>query len=159
MEIYTDGSCLVNPNGRGAWAFIVVGRNGEVFRDFGTSPSTTNNRMEIEAVYNALLWIKQRRFVDVIIYSDSQYTVNSLTHWSKQRENSNWRKRFPNEDIIVPAYLLLKELKERNTKLKWVRGHNGNYWNEEADKLANNKASSVSLKNQIRLKNPPSPQE
>ncbi|MCH7627051.1 MAG: cyclic pyranopterin monophosphate synthase MoaC [Chloroflexi bacterium] len=127
IEIYTDGSCIVNP-GPGGWAAIVF--DGESKRVLsGGEQKTTNNRMEILAVVKGLQTVPEAS--EVTVYSDSQYVINTMTR--------NW-KRNANQDLWEQ---LDAEVNKRAVKWQWVRGHSGHPLNEEVDKLANGEARNI----------------
>ncbi len=133
--IFTDGSCPQNP-GLGGWGWVHVVNNRIIDSDSGAQPATTNNRMELWAIYAALLALSPD--TAATIYSDSQLAVNTVSvwarGWSRQpwfTENGTERK---NLDIVVPLYRL--SLARPRVIYRWVRGHAGIYWNEYADGLA-----------------------
>ncbi|MCH9010516.1 MAG: cyclic pyranopterin monophosphate synthase MoaC [Chloroflexi bacterium] len=127
IDIYTDGSCIVNP-GPGGWAAIVF--DGESKRVLsGGDQKTTNNRMEILAVVKGLQTVPEAS--EVTVYSDSQYVINTMTR--------NW-KRNANQDLWEQ---LDAEVNKRAVKWQWVRGHSGHPLNEEVDKLANGEARKI----------------
>ena len=127
IEIYTDGSCIVNP-GPGGWAAIVF--DGESKRVLsGGEQKTTNNRMEILAVVKGLQTVPEAS--EVTVYSDSQYVINTMTR--------SW-KRNANQDLWEQ---LDAEVNKRAVKWQWVRGHSGHPLNEEVDKLANGEARNI----------------
>ena len=121
VDIYTDGSCLNNP-GPGGWGAIVITGDSPVRLSDG-EPSTTNNRMEITAAIKGLEAVSVG--TPVTIHSDSQYLVNTMT--------KGW-KRHKNHDLWAELDRLTGE---RPVKWRWVKGHAGHPWNEEADRLAN----------------------
>ena len=127
IVIYTDGACLGNP-GPGGWGAVIF-ENGEKKQLHGAEENTTNNRMEITAVFEALRTIP--RNVDVRIFSDSTYVINTMT--------KNW-KRKKNQDLWP---LLDSEIEARNVEWEWVKGHSGDRFNEERDQLAYGEASKV----------------
>lgn len=89
--IYTDGSCLRNPDGPGGWA--VVARNvatGEVTELSDGNPSTTNNRMELLAAIMALRFAPEG--TKVALYTDSQYLKNGITKWVAGWKRRGWKK-------------------------------------------------------------------
>ena len=98
----------------------------------GSQENTTNNRMEIMAVIEALRFIPTD--ADVKIFSDSTYVINTMT--------KNW-KRKKNQDLWI---MLDNEVAGRNIEWQWVKGHSGDLFNEEADKLAYKEAQKVSKK-------------
>ena len=126
--IYTDGACLGNP-GPGGWGAVIFVNEEKTFLH-GAQENTTNNRMEIMAVVEALRFIPTD--ADVKIFSDSTYVINTMT--------KNW-KRKKNQDLWI---MLDNEVAGRNVEWQWVRGHSGDLFNEEADKLAYNEALKVS---------------
>lgn len=134
--IYTDGSSLGNP-GPGGWGVVMK------FRDktkelSGGEKFTTNNRMELLAVIEAIEALKTNKY-SVEIYSDSKYVVDSISkgwvfNWSK-KPNFGGKK---NEDLWRR---FLKVYPNFNVTLNWVKGHNGHPENERCDKLATTESS------------------
>ncbi len=123
ITIYTDGSCLVNP-GPGGWGALVIAEQAERQRLSGGEPQTTNNRMEMTGAIKGLEATPPGASVD--LYSDSSYLVNTMT--------KTWKRRV-NHDLWDQLDALSKL---RNVNWLWVRGHNGDPGNEEADRLAGN---------------------
>jgi len=121
--IYTDGSCLVNP-GPGGWGALVLPDQGEPQRLSGGEAHTTNNRMEMTGAIKGLEATPPGASVD--LYSDSSYLVNTMT--------KNWKRRVNND--LWDQLDALSRLRKVNWL--WVRGHNGDPGNEEADRLAGN---------------------
>lgn len=120
IEIYTDGSCLKNPGGPGGWAFVIVG--DDIVVRSGGEPKTTNNRQEIMAILEAVLWMKTPATLK--IYSDSQYAIGVLSgKWNPQK----------NLDLIAQ---FKSASKAHKVSFEWVRGHDGNEFNEIADVYA-----------------------
>lgn len=136
MKIYTDGGCFPNP-GRGAWAFVC---NEPYFEQSGNEPETTNNRMEIMGVLKAVEFALESKAESVTIYSDSQYVVKGINEWSINWERNNWMKKDGYQWVPVKnAELWQRLVKHRGKfKIEWVRGHNGNEFNEVADELVRN---------------------
>lgn len=129
MHIYTDGSCHPNP-GPGGWACVFSGGR----RLSGAEPATTNNRMEMTAIFEALKACKDREAP--LIFSDSQYAINGCTIWRKGWVKKNYRRK---EGPLLNADLwraLHAECDRVKPQFKWVRGHSGNAGNEAADRLA-----------------------
>lgn len=126
LVVYTDGSCSPNP-GRGGWAFIAIfedENNIYEFIDFGKEQKTTNNRMELTAVIEALKAFSAEKFT---IFSDSLYVINcAMGKWKKNKNIDLWKKydKISHEKDIV---------------FIWVKGHSGDKYNEKVDKLAKNK--------------------
>jgi ribonuclease HI len=133
VTIYTDGGCL-RPNGRGGWAYIVIGRHWSR-ENFGSEPVTTNNRMEITAALLALRSLTEP--AEVTLYSDSQYLVEGASKWIRGWQKNGWRTKskqaVKNEDL----WRLLDAVAAKHAvEWRWVRGHNGDRWNERCDLLA-----------------------
>lgn len=132
--IYTDGACKGNPGpgGWGAWL-----RWGEHEKElFGGAASTTNNRMELTAVIEALASLK--RPVPVAIYTDSAYVRNGITDWIANWKRRGWRTADHKPVKNVDLWQRLDELASRHdVQWHWVRGHSGDPGNERADALAN----------------------
>ncbi len=129
IKVYTDGACSGNP-GPGGWAWIVPdGRFGS-----GPAPDTTNQRMELQAVLDAV----QNLTGPLEIVSDSTYVVKCFNDgWWKGWLTRGWtnsqKKPVANRDIWEPLIALYQE---RDLTFTWVKGHAGNEWNEYADRLA-----------------------
>ncbi|MBT8091985.1 MAG: ribonuclease HI [Gammaproteobacteria bacterium] len=134
VEIYTDGACRGNP-GPGGWgALLIAGRHRKTMH--GGDPETTNNRMELTAAIEALNALKGPR--RVILHTDSKYVMDGITEWMANWKKRGWkttaRKPVRNKDL----WQLLDEAQARHDiEWIWVRGHDGNPGNEEADDLAN----------------------
>ncbi len=125
IEIYTDGACVRNP-GPGGWAAIVRLDNGTLAIS-GNEARSTNQRMEVKAAIKALGQIPQG--TECVIYSDSQYLVNTMTQGWKRRANLDlWRRL----DALVA---------QRKVGFQWIQGHASNLLNIKADRLANSMAN------------------
>jgi ribonuclease HI len=134
VVIYTDGACKGNPGpgGWGAWL-----RSGEHERElWGSERLTTNNRMELTAVIEALASLKRR--CKVAIYTDSEYVKNGITTWIHAWKARGWltadRKPVKNLELWQRLDTLART---HDVSWHWVRGHTGDPGNERADQLAN----------------------
>jgi len=123
-QIYTDGSCLKNPGGAGGWAFTVL-ENKEQWTMSGGEPCTTNNRMELQAVIEALEFVQGNEY---IIYTDSELTIKCATGIYKRKANKDLWSKYD------------EALGCRKLNWVWVKAHNGNFLNEYVDKLARQEA-------------------
>ena len=134
VEIYTDGACSGNP-GPGGWAAILIYEDHKK-EIFGGNKDTTNNRMEMSAVIEALKILKEP--CNVTIYSDSQYVCNSMNRgWVKSWKSNNWRKsngELAKNVDLWEEMLNLSTIHELN--FMWIKGHAGNIYNERCDALA-----------------------
>lgn len=140
VEIYTDGACLGNP-GPGGWAAVLI-YNGHEKEIFGGDIETTNNRMELSAVIEALSILKEP--CNVNLYSDSKYVCNSLNlGWAKSWKANGWQ-RATGPALNVDLWDKLLSLCEiHNVNPIWVKGHSGNKYNERCDELATTAAKNV----------------
>lgn len=135
IKLYTDGSCLGNP-GPGGWGYVL--EYGD-YRKFGADSmlDTTNNRQELYAVIHGLQAIKDKS-IPVEVITDSKYVVRGVNEWIEKWKANNWKnsrgKQVTNKDLWEVLDTLLAEFDE--VSFTWVKGHNGNMWNEYADELA-----------------------
>lgn len=123
IELYTDGACVPNPGEMAIGGVLFY--KGKLKEFSGKIGKGTNNIAELTAIEYGLGMIKDRS-IPVTVISDSQYAINSL--------NGKWKPK-KNQDLINAIKLLIKDFESVN--FKWVRGHNGNKFNERADELAN----------------------
>jgi len=144
VEIFTDGACSGNPGPGGYGAILKYeDREKEIS---GGSLQTTNNRMELTAVVEAL---KQLKYAcNVIIYTDSKYIVDTVTKkWAFTWKMNNWKKADKTDALNVDLWSELLDLLDIHiVKFKWVKGHNGHLENERCDKLAAKKCKEYSNK-------------
>jgi ribonuclease HI len=140
IVLYTDGACSGNP-GPGGWGVVVLHPDGR--RDlFGGEAQTTNNRMEMTAAIRALEAFSEATPLTII--TDSEYVKKGMTEWLAGWKKKGWKtaakQPVKNED-------LWRQLDALNAHHKvtweWVRGHAGNTYNEEADRLARQGIASI----------------
>lgn len=136
IVIYTDGACKGNP-GPGGWGALLT--SGTTEKElFGGELGTTNNRMEMTAVIEALTALKKPSVV--ILYLDSQYVLKGITEWIHGWKARGWRTAakapVKNVDLWQKLDALLVS-SSHNIDWRWVKGHNGDPGNERADALAN----------------------
>lgn len=132
--IFTDGACRGNP-GPGGWGALLR-YDGHEKTLHGAEVHTTNNRMELQAVIQALLALKKPCLIEVT--TDSQYVRNGILQWLPRWKQNDWRnsekKLVKNKDLWE---LLDREITHHHIKWHWVRGHSGHPENTLADQLAN----------------------
>lgn len=134
VEIWTDGACKGNP-GPGGWGALL--KMGAIEKTLhGGEPLTTNNRMEMLAVIEALGALK--RPCKVLLHVDSQYVMKGMTEWIHGWKQRGWRtadkKPVKNADLWQR---MEQEVAKHAITWKWVKGHAGDPGNERADLLAN----------------------
>lgn len=139
-HIFTDGSCFPNPGGSGGWSYVVYDKTwNPIKEDSGFSPSTTNNRMELVGVIEAVKYVRSLGIrMNAAIYCDSEYVVKGCNVWLK-----SWlkKKKLDLQDLGASSVknpdlgAQLVNVTEV-ASINWVRGHSGNVGNERADYLA-----------------------
>lgn len=134
VEIFSDGACKGNP-GVGGWGALL--RIGETEKElFGGEPNTTNNRMELTAVIQALTALT--RPCEVLIHTDSQYVMKGMMEWIEGWKAKGWKtaakQPVKNDDLWKT---LDKLVAMHDVDWRWVKGHSGHPENERADELAN----------------------
>ena len=134
VEIFTDGACSGNP-GPGGWGAVLRfgGREKELF---GGEVDTTNNRMELTAVIEALLALKEP--CKVTLTTDSKYVCDAvLKGWVYSWQKNGWRKADKKPALNVDLWEKLHPLLETHeVEFCWVKGHAGHPENERCDALA-----------------------
>ena len=139
--IYTDGACLGNP-GKGGWAAIIIEPTGEK-EIVGYERSTTNNRMELKAVIEALKEIEANS--QISLFSDSKYVIDGITKWIKNWKINDWKttnkKEIKNLDLWMDLDKLTSKFK---ITWNWVKAHSTDEYNNKVDRLARNEAEKIS---------------
>lgn len=134
VDIFTDGACSGNP-GPGGWGVILkyLSTTKELS---GGNPETTNNRMELTAVIEALSTLKEP--CDVSLYTDSQYVANAVNkNWLWDWQRHSWKKSDGKPVKNIDLWeLLIKLLDIHKVEFVWIKGHNGYPENERCDYLA-----------------------
>ena len=144
VEIFTDGACRGNP-GPGGWGALLR-YNGNDKSISGAEADTTNNRMEMTAVIEALKTLK--RPCEVVITTDSKYVKDGITQWIENWKKRGWktaaRKPVKNKDLWQAMDELVNK---HDVTWHWVKGHSGHIENEHVDNLATSAIDDL-LKNQ-----------
>ena len=140
IHIYTDGACKGNP-GPGGWGALLR-YNGTEREIFGGEPETTNNRMELTAVIEALAALK--RPCRVLLHTDSQYVQKGITEWLPGWKARGWRTAAKEPVKNSDLWRKLDEVvRGHDIDWIWVKGHAGHAGNERADALANRGVASI----------------
>lgn len=136
VRAYTDGACSGNP-GPGGWAWVVP--DGPFAA--GWDSQTTNQRMEITAALEATRAHHAGKLGDgpLTIVSDSTYVVNCFRDkwwegWLRRGWLNSQKKPVANRDLWEPFIELVRA--RGDVTFEWVKGHNGDRWNDRADELA-----------------------
>jgi ribonuclease HI len=137
LIIHADGSCN-NKTGIGGWGAVIrTDPQAKIKRLCGGYIKTTNNQMELLAVIHALEWVTERGKYDIQLFSDSQNFIKGINEWSVGWMRNGWRTSaglpVRNKDLWVSLCALKPK---HRIAFAWVRGHNGDIYNEEADALA-----------------------
>lgn len=131
--IYTDGACSGNP-GKGGWGAIL--KYGDHTKEIsGYAELTTNNKMELQAVIEALKLIKKD--YDIEIFTDSNYVKDGITKWINTWKLNNWKTSKRESVKNKELWLELDELRQKyNINWNWVKGHADDELNNRVDELA-----------------------
>lgn len=134
VQIFTDGACQGNP-GPGGWGAILR-YNGVEKEISGGERETTNNRMELSAVIEALKLLKEP--CEVTLCSDSQYVCNAISKgWAEKWKQNGWRKGDKKPALNSDLWeTLLQLVAKHKITIVWVKGHAGHPENERCDRLA-----------------------
>ena len=147
MEVYTDGGCSGNP-GPGGWAYVIINNaDGDAapLENWGAEKSTTNNRMELQAVIAALEALSRLDpCPEITVHTDSQYVQKGITIWIKDWKSRGWKtsakQAVKNQDLWQRLDALSGGLP---ITWVWVKGHAGNKNNERCDLLAQKAIASL----------------
>lgn len=144
IEIFTDGACRGNP-GPGGWGALL--RYGDKLRELkGGEPDTTNNRMEMMAVIQALSALREP--CEVVLTTDSQYVLKGITEWLPGWKQRGWKtaskQPVKNEDLWRRLDTLCSQ---HRIDWRWVKGHSGHAENERVDQLANDSIDALLAEN------------
>jgi len=134
IDIYTDGACRGNP-GPGGWGALLIYKDADK-AIYGGEIDTTNNRMEMTAIIEALKIVKMD--CNITLYTDSKYVMDGITKWLPNWKKKGWitsnKKPVKNKDLWQ---ILEESISKHNIEWQWVKGHAGIPGNEKADELAN----------------------
>ncbi len=140
LEIFTDGACKGNP-GPGGWGAVI--RYGKHEKEIsGGDPDTTNNRMELSAIIQALKILIEP--CEVKLHTDSRYVIDGITKWIHGWQRNGWKNASKKPVSNIDLWHDLIEATARHqVEWIWVKGHNGHPENERADRLASDAAEAI----------------
>ena len=134
ITIYTDGACSGNP-GIGGWGAVILIPQQKTIYLHGGSHKTTNNKMELTAAIKVLQYFDKPQNLE--LYTDSKYVMHGIESWIKNWKKNGWKtsakKPVKNKELWEA---LDTEIAKHQIKWLWVKGHDGNAYNEKADFLA-----------------------
>lgn len=134
IQIFTDGACKGNP-GRGGWGALLIYQDHEK-EIYGGEQQTTNNRMELTAVIEALKSLKSPCQIELT--SDSKYVLQGINDWMPNWKNNNWQTAAKKPVKNVDLWQQLDKQRQLHAiSWHWIKGHSGHWGNEKADELAN----------------------
>lgn len=147
VRVFTDGACSGNP-GPGGWSAVFNLEKGLKIIS-GYERETTNNRMELTSVIKAIEKARSKGYDEIEIYSDSSYVVNAVSKgWIELWQKKNWinskNESVKNKDLWEKLIYLLGDKKVSVSFFK-VKGHNGNTFNEIADRRAREEVLKAKL--------------
>jgi ribonuclease HI len=137
--VFTDGACEGNP-GPGGWAAVWVEDDRVVEERCGDAAHTTNNRMELTGLIEALRMLPED--AEITVYSDSNLCVQTVNEWAKGWEARGWKRKtgpIANLELVQELWTLAK--RHPRVSIRWIKAHDGTRWNEYADALAAREAS------------------
>ena len=152
IKIYTDGAARGNPGPAGWGSVFIDGKH--IFEIGGRSDHATNNQMELTAAIEGFKYLKKHQpaqagKIPVEIFADSKYVILGITEWIFNWQKNNWRnaakKPVMNRELWEELHELAQEFKP---KWSYVKGHNGDKYNDRADEIA----TSFADENPIQLK-------
>lgn len=135
IDIFTDGGCSGNP-GPGGWAFVALNDGNVLSSSSGGEAQTTNNKMELTAVINALKTCQTLGVKKVSISTDSQYVKNGITAWIYNWKRNGWKTASKDPVKNKELWVELDGLRNNfEINWVWVKGHAGIEFNEMCDTL------------------------
>ncbi|MBR4866064.1 MAG: ribonuclease HI [Clostridia bacterium] len=146
VTIYTDGACSGNPGPGGYGAILIDVESGKKLEIAGGDANTTNNRMELMGVIEALSLLKMP--CDVTLYTDSKYVVDAMKlGWAKKWQKNNWMRNKTDRAKNPELWEKLLSLCDiHHVTFSWVKGHADNPMNNRCDEMAVQKSKEYSTK-------------
>lgn len=142
--IYTDGGCKGNP-GPGGWAYLIL-LPRKTLQGFSAESNTTNNRMELTAVIRSLERCQELNLFDheIEVVTDSQYVKNGISLWIHNWKKNGWKTASKEPVKNQDLWLALDQYAStQKIEWKWTKGHAGNPYNEECDRLVGEAISNL----------------
>ena len=145
LEIHTDGGCLGNP-GPGGWAFV-ISNNNNILQKAGSEKFTTNNKMELRAVIEAVKFIVSNNEylnIDADIYTDSKYVKNGITVWINNWIKNGWKTAQKKPVKNKELWIELKEWSDKkNIRWHWEPGHSDSEFNNMCHDLVQEEIGKI----------------
>jgi ribonuclease HI len=148
LTIYCDGACSNNPGNSGSGLALYYGNDSPVLLYGDFDEYGTNNTAELKALYKALIIASEANNENkIVIFSDSQYSIDCITKWAYSWKIKNWTKKggeIKNLELIQVSHLLFDKIK-KNIEIRHVKGHSGIEGNELADRMAVHAIASTNI--------------
>lgn len=138
IHVYTDGSCNNKSKQAGGCGIVLKYGEFEKHVSLGQFSNTTSARMEIRGALEALRLITNKN-IPVMLYCDNKYVVNAIAmKWAERWESEYWLVNGANRVNYDLWIQVLKEIRKftKSVEFVWIKGHNGNHYNEICDRLA-----------------------
>lgn len=148
LVIYTDGSCLVNPDGAGGFAAVFLDSEGrELLAVTGGEPFSMNNRMELRAAYEALKTVNGGIRYRITFHTDSKYLQQAVTKgWLEKWKRNGWMTASGGSVLNQDLWKAIDELMgKQDIEFQWVKGHVGTKYNELCDQLAKKRGGNFQI--------------
>lgn len=153
VEAATDGACSGNP-GNGGWGSIIIFENGNEIEFGGSEKNTTNNRMELTAAIKTLEKLKNYKLKkDFKLRTDSKYVIEGYTNWINNWKRNGWKTSTGKSVQNLDLWQKIDSLRIDGLYMEFVKGHNGDIYNERVDKIATNYSKGITTKNSKFQKN------
>jgi ribonuclease HI len=159
IMVYTDGACSNNPKGPGGWAATLNRKDGYTIIS-GYEKETTNNRMELRAIVEAIRRLVKEGYRYIIINSDSAYVVNAINkNWICNWWHDGWKTKqgedVANLDLWQQIFEMMYEppgLYDLKVEFRKVVGHSGNTFNEIADEEAKAQVKNAKMARECKIR-------
>tara|TARA_Y100000589_G_scaffold195482_3_gene184802 strand:- start:124 stop:843 length:720 start_codon:yes stop_codon:yes gene_type:complete len=145
IEAATDGACSGNP-GSGGWGAIIIFDDGSELEFGGAEKNTTNNRMELTAAIRTIEKLKDFELKkNFKLRTDSKYVIEGYTNWINNWKKNGWKTSSGKIVQNLDLWQKIDKLRISGLYMEFVKGHNGDLYNERVDKIATNYSKGISI--------------
>ncbi len=153
VEAATDGACSGNP-GKGGWGGLILFDDGSEIEIGGAEINTTNNRMELVAAIKTLEKLKEFKIKDNFkLRTDSKYVIEGYSNWINNWKKNGWKTSSGKPVQNIDLWQRIDQLRITGLQMEFVKGHNGDKYNERVDSIATNYSKGISLNKEINQEN------